>query len=170
MKKTLRDRIAALAAMNLPALREEHRKVFGKEPVSSHRQFLFRKIAWRLQADAEGWQPDQVRELARGIARSSPLRNRVITNASKRRAGLPPEQTAVATIEPDHDPRLPMPGGWIMKQYKGRTHAVQVLDDGRFSYDDRQFKSLSAIAQEITGTKWNGLLFFGLTEKKNGRS
>jgi len=94
----------------------------------------------------------------------------VITNVKKRGAGLPPEQTAVATIEPDHDPRLPMPGGWIMKRYKGRTHVVQVLDDGRFSYDDRQFKSLSAIAQEITGTKWNGLLFFGLTEKKNGRT
>jgi hypothetical protein len=170
MKKTLRDRIAALAAMNVPALREELRKVFGKEAASSHRQFLFRKIAWRLQADEEGWQPDEIRELARGIARNSPLRNRVTTNANKRRAGLPPEQTAVATIEPDRDPRLPMPGGWIMKQYKGQTHVVQVLDDGRFAYGDRRYTSLSAIAQEITGTKWNGLLFFGLTEKKNGRS
>ncbi len=170
MKRTLRDRIAALAAMNVPALREEHRKVFGKDPVSSHRQFLFRKIAWRLQADEEDWQPDALHELAHGIARNSPLRNRVIANVKKRGADLPPEQTAVATIEPDHDPRLPMPGGWIMKQYKGKTHVVQVLDDGRFAYDDRRFKSLSAIAQEITGTKWNGLLFFGLTEKKNGRS
>jgi len=170
MKKTLRERIAALAAMNVPALREEHRRVFGKEPVSSHRQFLFRKIAWRLQADAEGWQPDELRELARGIARNSPLRQRVTTNVNKRRAGLPPEQTAVATIEPDRDPPLPMPGGWIVKQYKGQTHVVQVLDDGRFAYDDRRYTSLSAIAQEITGTKWNGLLFFGLTEKKNGRS
>ncbi len=169
MKKTLRDRIATLAAMNVPALREEHRKVFGKEPVSAHRQFLFRKIAWRLQAEEEGWQPDEVRELARAIARDTPLRNRVITNAGKRRAGLPPEQTTVATIQPDRDPRLPMPGGVIVKQYKGRTHVVQVLDDGRFAYDDRRYTSLSAIAQEITGTKWNGLLFFGLTEKKNGR-
>jgi hypothetical protein len=169
MKKTLRERIAALATMNVPALREEHRKVFGKEPVSTHRQFLFRKIAWRLQADEEGWQPDAVRQLARGIARNSPLRNRVVTNASKRRAGLPPEQTAVTTIEPAHDPRLPMPGGVIVKQHKGKTHVVQVLDDGRFAYDDRRYTSLSAIAQEITGTKWNGLLFFGLTEKKNGR-
>ncbi|MGC8761951.1 MAG: DUF2924 domain-containing protein, partial [Bryobacteraceae bacterium] len=143
---------------------------FGTEPVSSHRQFLFRKIAWRLQAEEERWKPDALHELAHGIARNSPLRNRVVTNVKKRRAGLPPEQTAVATIQPDHDPRLPMPGGLIVKQYKGRTHVVQVLDDGRFSYDDRQFKSLSAIAQEITGTKWNGLLFFGLTEKKNGRS
>ena len=169
MKKTLRVRIAALAAMNVSALREEHRKVFGKEPVSSHRQFLFRKIAWRWQADEEGWTLDKLRELARAIARDTPLRQRVVTNAGKRRAGLPPERTAVATIGPDHDPRLPMPGGWIMKHRKGKTHVVKVLDDGRFEYEDRRYKSLSAIAQEITGTKWNGLLFFGLTEKKNGR-
>lgn len=168
MKKTLRERIAALAAMNVSALREEYRKAFGKDPVSSHRQFLFRKIVWRLQADEEGWQPGEIRELARGIARDTPLRQRVVTNASKRRAGLPPEQTAVTTLQPERDPRLPMPGGLLVKQYKGQTHVVKVLDDGRFEYEDRRYRSLSAIAQAITGTKWNGLLFFGLTEKKNG--
>jgi hypothetical protein len=127
MKKTLRERIEALAAMNVPALREEHRKVFGKEPLS-----------WRLQADEEGRHADKPREPARAIARDTPLRQRVITNAGKRRAGLPPEQTAVATIQPDHDPRLPMPGGWIMKHHKGKTHVVKVLDDGRFEYEDRR--------------------------------
>jgi len=169
MKKTLRDRIAELAAMNVPALREEHRKLFGEEPASAHRQFLFRKIAWRLQADQEGGLSEAVRELARGIARDTPLRNRVITNAAKRLAGLPDDQTAITTIQPGHDSRLPMPGGLIVKQHKGETIVVKVLDDGRFEYGDRRYKSLSAIAQDITGTKWNGLLFFGLTEKKNGR-
>ena len=168
MKKTLRDRIAEIAAMNVPALREEHRKLFGEEPASSHRQFLFRKIAWRLQADREGGLPDSVRELARGIARDTPLRARVVANAEKRRAGLPAEQTVVTTVDPGHDSRLPMPGGLIVKQFKGETHVVKVLDNGLFEYGDQRFKSLSAIAKEITGTKWNGLLFFGLTEKKNG--
>ncbi len=169
MKKTIRDRIAELAAMNVPALREEHRKLFGEEPVSVHRQFLFRKIAWRLQANEEGGLSEAARERARGIARDTPLRNRVITNAAKRLAGLPDEQTAITTIQPGHDSRLPMPGGLIVKQHKGETIVVKVLDDGRFEYGDRRYKSLSAIAQDITGTKWNGLLFFGLTEKKNGR-
>lgn len=169
MKKTLRDRIAGLAAMNVPALREEHRKLFGEEPASAHRQFLFRKIAWRLQADEEGGLSEAARELARGIARDAPLRNRVITNAAKRRAGLPDEQAAITTIHPGRDSRLPMPGGLIVKQHKGETIVVKVLDDGRFEYGDQKYRSLSAIAQEITGTKWNGLLFFGLTEKKNGR-
>jgi hypothetical protein len=169
MKKTLRDRIAGLAAMNVPALREEHRKIFGEEPASAHRQFLFRKIAWRLQADEEGGLSEAARELARGVARDAPLRNRVISNAAKRRAGLPDEQAAITTIHPGRDSRLPMPGGLIVKQHKGETIVVKVLDDGRFEYGDQKYRSLSAIAQEITGTKWNGLLFFGLTEKKNGR-
>jgi hypothetical protein len=165
MKKTIRDRIAELAAMNVPALREEHRKLFGEEPASAHRQFLFRKIAWRLQADEEGGLSEAARELARGIARDAPL----LTNAAKRRSGLPDAQTAITTIQLGHDSRLPMPGGLIVKQHKGETIVVKVLDDGRFEYGDRRYKSLSAIAQDITGTKWNGLLFFGLTEKKHGR-
>jgi hypothetical protein len=55
-----------------PPLREEHRRVFGTDPVSAHRQFRFRKIAWRLQADEEGWALDKLRELARAIARETP--------------------------------------------------------------------------------------------------
>ena len=45
---------------------------------------------------------------------------------------------------------------------------MKVLDEG-FEFEGRRYRSLSAIAGEITGTKWNGYLFFGLTEKKNGR-
>ena len=48
-----------------------------------------------------------------------------------------------------------------MKEYHGQTVVVRVLDTG-FEYDGRRFASLSAIAKEITGTKWNGFLFFGL--------
>lgn len=51
-----------------------------------------------------------------------------------------------------------------MKDYKNRTIVVKVLDNG-FEYDRRRFTSLSAIAQEITGTKWNGYLFFGLAKE-----
>lgn len=170
MKKALRDRIDTLAAMSVAELRQQYRTVFGEEPTVAHRQFLFRKIAWRLQADREGGLSESARELARGIARDTPLRSRVVANAEKRSAGLPPEQTATTTINPGHDSRLPMPGGLIVKQHKGETIVVKVLDNGRFEYGDRRYKSLSAIAQEITGTKWNGLLFFGLTkEKTNGR-
>jgi len=56
-----------------------------------------------------------------------------------------------------------MPGSVIVKEYRGRTILVQILDDG-FECDGRRFTSLSAVAREITGTRWNGLLFFGLAK------
>ena len=59
------------------------------------------------------------------------------------------------------DARLPMPGSLIVKKYKERTLVVKVLDNG-FEYEGRRFTSLSTIAAEITGTRWNGFAFFGL--------
>lgn len=164
MKKPVRDQIEAPAAMAVPELQQLYRDLFGEEPLSTHGQFLFRKIAWHLRAKEEGGLPDPVRDLARSIAQDVPLRNRVLSNAQKRRAGLPIEQTATTTITPDHDSRLPMPGGVIVKQFRGETLVVKVTDQG-FEYGDRRYTSLSAIAQEITGTKWNGFLFFGLTKE-----
>ena len=170
MKKPLRDQIDELAKMGVRELQQHYRDIFGEEPESVHRQFLFRKIAWRLQADQEGGLSESARELARAIAQDAPLRNRVISNAGKRRAGIQLDQSATTTIAPGHDSRLPMPGGLIVKQFKDQTIVVKVVDDG-FEYDDRRYSSLSAIAQEITGTKWNGFLFFGLTkENTRGRS
>jgi hypothetical protein len=54
-----------------------------------------------------------------------------------------------------------MPGSLIVKNYKSETVVVTVLDGG-FEYAGRRFTSLSAIAGEITGTRWNGYAFFGL--------
>lgn len=67
----------------------------------------------------------------------------------------------ISTLHSDHDSRTPMPGSLIFKEYRGETHVVKVLDSG-FEYTNRRFTSLSAIAREITGTKWNGYTFFGL--------
>jgi hypothetical protein len=62
-----------------------------------------------------------------------------------------------------------MPGSIIVKEHRGKTLVVHVLDDG-FEYEGRRFASLSAIAKDITGTRWNGFVFFGLAkESKHGR-
>jgi hypothetical protein len=58
-----------------------------------------------------------------------------------------------------------MPGSVLVKEHKGRTIIVHVLDSG-FEYDGKRFTSLSAVATAITGTKWNGMLFFGLTKER----
>jgi hypothetical protein len=56
------------------------------------------------------------------------------------------------------------PGATIRRRYQGREIVVKVLADG-FEYDSERYSSLSALARKLTGTRWNGLLFFGLTER-----
>ena len=57
------------------------------------------------------------------------------------------------------------PGTRLIREYQGVEHCVTVRDDD-FEYQGRPLKSLSAIARAITGTRWNGLLFFGLKNRR----
>ncbi len=86
---------------------------------------------------------------------------------SRRRDRL--QHSTVTGLVSDHDPRVPMPGSVIVKEYRGRTILIRVLAAG-FEWEGRRFASLSAVAKDITGTKWNGLAFFGLAKPRaNGR-
>jgi len=58
------------------------------------------------------------------------------------------------------------PGTKLVREYHGRVHDVDVVDDG-YVWNGTRYRSLSAIARAITGTQWNGLVFFGL--KPTGR-
>ena len=169
MKNILHDEIAHLATLTVRDLERRHEMLFGRKPETNHRQFLFRKIAWRIQAEREGGLSESTKQLAAAISQEAPLRTRMITNAAKRLAGMVPDQTATTTLAPGHDSRLPMPGGVIVKQFKGETLFVKVTADG-FEFRDRRYTSLSAIAFDITGTKWNGFVFFGCNKvRAHGR-
>lgn len=61
----------------------------------------------------------------------------------------------------ERDARLPRPGGVLTRTFQGKEIKVQVLDAG-FGYEGKTWRSLSAIAKAVTGTSWNGFLFFGL--------
>src|SRR5207245_11370302 len=69
--------------------------------------------------------------------------------------------------QPLRDPRLRKPGSTLSRQYRGHEIRVLVLEDG-FEYEGRHCASLSALAREVTGQRWNGLLFFGLTRRGRG--
>jgi hypothetical protein len=155
--------LGRLARMRPQELREMHRRMFGCDLPSGNSAQARRKIAWRLQAVRDGGLPESARLRALAIARMSSLRVRLGTNLQRRSEGLPIHHAVTTRISPDHDSRVPMPGSVLIKEYKGRTIIVHVLDSG-FEYDGKRFTSLSAIATAITGTKWNGLLFFGLTK------
>jgi hypothetical protein len=161
---TVLREIEKLRRVSLAALREKYREVFQEETRSRHREHLFRRIAWRLQALAEGDLSDRARERASQIARDADLRavaprdffivggERVQTTRGNRR---------------ETDSRLPLPGAVLTRKWKGRSILVEVLSNG-FRYENRHYASLSAIAVAVTGTRWNGLAFFGLTRPADG--
>ena len=167
MKKThrLTTDVQAVSKMDAAGLHRLHRELFGSDPAMPNAEHLRRKIAWHVQAQAEGGLPEEARQRALAIARNSQIRVRAAGNGCCRGRTASPAQHAVTTgISPTHDSRLPMPGSLLVKDFKGQTIVVKVLDAG-FEYDGRRFASLSAVAKEITGTKWNGFLFFGLIKE-----
>jgi hypothetical protein len=154
-----------LARMKPSELQQLHLKLFGCRVLSGNTELARRRIAWRIQSEREGGLPGSAREHGLAIAKEASLRIHVHRRSGNSR---PPHATVTGIVS-NHDSRLPMPGSIIVKEHRGTTVTVRVLDDG-FEYDGRRFASLSAIAKEITGTKWNGFLFFGLVkEGKRGR-
>jgi len=137
--------------------------LFGCEIPSGNTEYARRRVAWYLQAERESGLPDSARQYALAIARDSRLRVRIGANVERRTNRLALDHTTTTRIISDHDSRLPMPGSVLVKKYKGRTIIVNVLNAG-FEYGGQRFSSLTAIAYEITGTKWNGFAFFGLAK------
>lgn len=154
--------IEQLRRASVADLREKHRELFGEEARSRHREQLFRQIAWRLQALAEGDLSERARRRAQEIARDADLRTIAPPNFLICESG--PVQTAAAGRSCKQDRRLPLAGTVLHRQFRGRDILVEVLSEG-FRYQNRHYRSLSAIANEVTGTRWNGLAFFGLITK-----
>ena len=150
------NEIAALQQMSTGELRERYANVFGEEPRSRHKAYLIRKIAWRLQANAEGDLSERARRRAEEIAVDSDVRT---TPPRGESFATMPKRTTKTAVQLDS--RLPVPGTAITRKYKGRTLEVRVLRDG-FEYDGQKFKTLSAVAKAITGSHCNGFRFFKL--------
>ena len=153
--------IEKLRRASLAALREKHREVFQEETRCRHREHLFRRIAWRLQALAEGDLTERARERAHQIACDADLRT-VAPREFLTVGGVPVRTARGDRNRRPPDSRLPLPGTLLSRKWKERTLLVEVLADG-FRFENRVYASLSAIAVAVTGTRWNGLAFFGLT-------
>jgi len=160
------EQLAALRSLTVAQLRERYREVFGEPTRSRNKDWLRKKVAWRIQELAEGGLSDRALARIDELADGAPTRRRSSGDGANSGAA------AAATSEPaaQRDPRLPEPGTVLTRAHDGVDHQVTVLDDG-FEYRGQRYASLSKIAREISGTNWNGFLYFGLqrrTRKPNG--
>ena len=134
-----------LEAMDSNALKNLWKDKYREEPPSTRAtDQLRRRIAWRLQEEQFGGLDTETKRKLRDLAQAFERDER----------HKPSAQSKVHT------------GTVLTREWKGRTHTVQVTADG-FIYNGKRYKGLSKIAREITGTRWSGPLFFGLRKTKS---
>lgn len=131
--------IAELYAMPIKTLKQRYGDILPPGDVSCNKDYLIKRIAYKLQEDAFGGLPPDAQNKLEEL-----------------KVTLNPIKTLGA-----HKSRLPMPGTIITKSYKGQEVAVKVLAEG-FEYNGKTYKSLSRIAKEISGVHQSGFVFFGL--------
>jgi len=152
--------VAALGRMTVGQLREKYLELFGEPTRSGNRDFLFKRLAWRVQSLAEGTLSERARRRAEELARDADLRT-TLPRPPKQPSDGAKTVTAPAPGATAHD-RLPIAGTVLTRKYRGRQVEAKVLPNG-FEYEGQVYRSLSAVAKAVTGSHWNGHLFFGLT-------
>jgi hypothetical protein len=161
MKTDIAQAIAELRRMTPADLRKKYLEVFGESSRSGNKEFLFKRIAWRIQSLAEGTLSERARQRADELARDADIR----TTMPRPRETLPQSQTLVVAIDSNRT-GLPTPGTVLTRQYRGRIVQVTVLPKG-FEHEGQVYRSLSGVAKAVTGSHWNGNLFFGLKTGRN---
>lgn len=136
-------RVAALCDFTPDELRKEWRRLYRSQPPRLSRDLLVHAIAYRIQELRYG-----------GLSKATSRRLTALVQARLSNDELPPSSK----------PRI-RAGARLIREWNGRTHAVTVEEDG-FTYAGRSYQSLSAIARDITGARWSGPRFFGLTTKR----
>lgn len=147
MTASVLAQLTALKTAPVADLKRKWRDLFDREPPPYNRRFLESRLAYRIQELAYGGLGEAAVERLDAIA------DELEGKPSKRR-----HMAAAAR---------PIAGTRLLREWKGREHCVTVRKDD-FEYQGRPYKSLSAIARQITGTRWNGPVFFGLKSQVRG--
>ena len=142
-------RLAALKNMTVNELKAEWQALFDAPAPNNSRAFLEFRIAYRIQELTYGGPDRQTRRLLDLLADE-------VEGTLTRKAQIA-------------DPRNPVVGTKLLREWDGIAHTVTVLKEG-FEWGGQRYKSLSAVARAITGTRWNGYRFFGLRERKRGEA
>lgn len=135
--------LAALKNMNTEQLKNKWREICEGEPPPFNRAYLESRIAYRIQELASGGLNKHT------LRRINELREDFLSDTPRQRI----------------DPNKPPLGSILVREFKGAEYRVRVTRDG-FEFEGKPYKSLSVIARQITGTRWNGPLFFGLRTQR----
>jgi hypothetical protein len=146
VKETILSQLAALKGAPIAALKTRWRELFDTDPPAYNRRFLENRLAYRIQELAYG-----------GLSRETEERLRAM---AKQYAEQKPADRKVRPI------LRPVAGTKLIREWEGVEHCVTVRHDD-FEYLGRPYKSLSSVARQITGTKWNGWVFFGLKSSQD---
>lgn len=142
-------RLAALKAMSVNDLKAEWQVLFDAPAPNNSLRFLEGRLAYRIQELSYGGPDKQTRRMLDLLANE-------VEGTLTRKAQIA-------------DPRNPVVGTRLIREWNGVEHTITVLRDG-FEWQGRPYKSLSAIARAITGTRWNGYRFFGLRARRRGEA
>ena len=162
MNANLAHELATLEQLSVSRLRTRYAELFGEQTRVGNKLWLIRRIAWRLQALAEGDLSERARQRAADLAHDADVRR-----SPPRSALLLPASTATtpsARSRHKRHRRLPPPGTILTRRYKGETLQVRVLRHG-LEFEGTIYRSLSAVAQAITGSHCSGYRFFRLSPK-----
>jgi hypothetical protein len=135
---TVLAQIAALKDKSISELRTRWTELFDRDAPSLGRRYLEDRLVYRVQELHLGGLSDRARR------KLDALVDQLEPKTARRR-----------------DPGRPIAGTQLRREWRGREHVVTVREHD-FEYEGRPYKSLSAIAREITNVRWNGWLFFGL--------
>jgi hypothetical protein len=161
MSVNVAKEVAALRKMGLRDLRARYAELFGEQTTANNKQWLLKRITWRLQALADGGLSERARRRAEELANEADLRlspPKVVDTPATT------DRTRIVPLTSHRGDPLPPPGAQITRQYKGETVRVTVLPDG-FEFEGERYKSLSAVAKAITGQHLNGRAFFGIAKE-----
>ncbi|EXI92397.1 MAG: hypothetical protein AW12_00608 [Candidatus Accumulibacter sp. BA-94] len=138
-------RVVALKTTPIPELKQLWRDLFDTEPPAYNRRFLENRLAYRLQ------------ELAHGGLKTSTVKR--LEQLGEQLDG------GKARVRSRRVDERPVAGTKLIREWQGTPYEVVVQPD-HFEFQGQRYQSLSAIARAITGTVWNGWMFFGLRARR----
>ena len=142
MTDSILAQLGNLKTMPVADLKQKWRDLFDREPPAYNRRFLEHRLAYRIQELTHGGLKPETVERLEAMAK-----------------GLEGRLSKRGRIE-----NRPISGTRLLREWRGIEYTVTVRD-ADFQFQDRPYQSLSAIARAITGTRWNGLVFFGLKKQ-----